>query len=77
MAAGSRTVSPRTEFKARVLRVSYPAFVKDVDGYWVYWPYGVNRGAYNEAHLECIALLLREANRKWDNEIKEYFETHH
>lgn len=67
--------SERTRFKALILAHTFNDMVKGDDGYWVWWPLG-NRGCYSADDLEMIALLLNEANRLWDNEIKEYFETH-
>ena len=67
----------RLEYKIRILRSVWRN--KDVlrgdDGYWVFWPTG-NKGCYTEADLRMIADLLWEANRKWDNELMEYFRTH-
>jgi hypothetical protein len=64
-------LSERTKYKARIAKHIFSDVLQDVDGYWKYFP--TPRGGYTEADLEMIALLLREANRKWDDEITEYF----
>lgn len=65
----------KVEYKARVLRHIFSECYREVDGYWVWAPREIH-GAYTEADLEMIALLLKEANRLWDNEIQAYFATH-
>ncbi len=62
----------RLEHKIAVLRSVAKDCVPGDDGYWVYWPTS-NKGCYAEHDLHVIANLLYEANRKWDNELMEFF----
>lgn len=64
----------RLKYKARILKLGWERkeFVKDVDGHWYWWP-EENRGMYSEADLECIASLLKDANRLLNKELDEYF----
>lgn len=66
-------MTPTLRHRARVLKTIFPDVYREVDGYWVWGPQGMI-GGWNEWDLEVAADLLREANRKWDREIKEYFE---
>jgi len=50
----------------------FPDIYQDVDGYWYWAPKG-QLGGYSDPDLRVMSDLLGEANRKWDNEIREYF----
>lgn len=62
-------------FKALIAKHICDDVLQGDDGYYIWWPQE-GFGAYTAADLEMIAKLLNEANRKWDNEVKEYFEIH-
>lgn len=47
--------------------------VKDVDGYWKFGFIG-SAGLWDDGPLEAIAAMLRDLNRDWDREIREYFD---
>lgn len=61
-----------SDYKARIARHMFPDIYQDMDGYWYWAPKGL-LGGYSDGDLTMMGLLLAEANRKWDNEIKEYF----
>lgn len=44
-------------------------FIKDVDGYYYYWPNPDLRGSWNSNALRVIADKLDEVNKEWDNHI--------
>ena len=44
-------------------------FIKDVDGYYYYWPNPDLRGSWNSNSLRVIADKLDEVNKEWDNHI--------
>lgn len=59
-------------FKAQVAKHIFPDIVKDVDGYWK-WGSREYGGLLTEEELLMIALLLKEANRLWDQSVKAFF----
>ena len=44
--------------------------VMDVDGYWKWFPRWNTGGGYTQEDLFVLADLLREANRKWDEQVR-------
>lgn len=48
-------------------------FVRDVDGFWYYWPTH-NTGHYSAHILREIADELDRINKPWDEEITAFFE---
>ena len=46
-------------------------FVMLEDGFWYYWP--VDRGAISEYDLYCLYQELVKRNKKWQENIDEYF----
>ena len=43
----------------------------DVDGYFYFWP--TNDGCWSAYIMRSIADKLDEVNKKWDDQITEYF----
>ena len=66
-------MNPKLRHRATVLKHIFPECYQEVVGYWVWGPLQV-RGAWTSWDLRVIAELLDEANRKWDQQITEYFE---
>lgn len=46
-------------------------FVMLEDGFWYYWP--VDKGAISEYDLYCLYQELVKRNKKWQENIDEYF----
>lgn len=46
-------------------------FVMLEDGFWYYWP--VDKGAISEYDLYCLYQELVKRNKKWQEDIDEYF----
>jgi hypothetical protein len=63
--------------KALVAKSIAKDVIRDVDGYYVWFPKRGFFGGFTSGDLEMIAKLLREANRLWDNEVKRFFGTDH
>ena len=47
-------------------------FYMEVDGFWVFIPKG-NIGYWNEFSLRIIADKLEEMNKKWNDDLNQYF----
>ena len=45
--------------------------IVDVDGYFYFWP--SNEGCWSAHMMRTIANKLDEVNKKWDDQIHEYF----
>ena len=45
--------------------------IVDVDGYFYFWP--SNEGCWSAHMMRTIANKLDEVNKKWDDQITEYF----
>jgi hypothetical protein len=60
------------EFKAGIARHIHRSVHKDVDGYYKWFP-STQGGGLDQGELEMIAKLLREANRLWDEQLRDYF----
>jgi hypothetical protein len=51
--------------------------IKDVDGFYVYFPDKNNNGFFNENLLDLISNKLKELNKPiWFDDINNYFNTH-
>lgn len=48
--------------------------VKDVDGYYYWWPVSDNYGSWDSGALRLIAYMLDEINAEWDAHVRSYFE---
>lgn len=48
--------------------------VKDVDGYFYWWPLRTNYGSWPAYALRMIADKLDELNKEWDESVRSYFE---
>lgn len=44
-------------------------FIKDIDGYTIYWPRGLG-GAFNAANLRELADELDRINAAWDAQVR-------
>jgi len=42
---------------------------REVDGYWVFWPYTVT-GFFTEEFLRELVGILEKRNRKWNETVK-------
>ena len=67
-------ITSKAQYEANVLKHAFKDIVKDVDGYWYWWP-TANEGTFSSAHLTVLAKILDDANRKWAKEVAEYFTT--
>jgi hypothetical protein len=48
-------------------------FIQLEDGFWCYWPKGI--GAISEYELLLLHQELVKRNKKWNEDINEYFRT--
>jgi len=62
----------KVEYKAKIARYMFRDLIKEVDGYYYWWPV-MTKGCLSAEDLKMIARLLDEANRLWDKQITEYF----
>ncbi len=47
--------------------------VRDVDGYYKWWPDSNAGGCWEDYSLMAIASVLYEMNKEWDAEVEAYF----
>jgi len=50
-------------------------FIREIDGYYVYFPEDDKTGYFTSYILRGLADKLDDLNRDWDNQIKEYFDS--
>lgn len=68
-------IDPNEVERLRCMKLSEERgdFVRDVDGYWYYWPKGYSGGSLASHHLRWLADWLDQKNLPWDNEVNAFF----